>query len=317
MQPFQLQRALNAVAAPVSGAKVFFRVAGTTTPASVYSDPGLDPGDAHPYPIVADSAGRFPLVVYGDPAVAYRLTYTDATGLAGTVYWDADPFSETEASSGIGTGDINDGAVTGPKLGPGAVEYNLGFTPQEDFSALTAHQINLLLNRVGTIFDHMSVTPPAGALILNGGTIGDASSGASSLAHADAEQLFAMLWAWNATDSPILTDAGAGSTRGANAAADFAAHKRLTLPDVRGEFRRGLDLSRGIDSSRRIGEWKDGQFPAHVHTYASTRSDISSGGGQTVTSGAGSGQSTGSAGGVENSSENRPRSVPFPVMCWY
>jgi microcystin-dependent protein len=62
------------------------------------------------------------------------------------------------------------------------------------------------------------------------GTIGDGSSSATIRANADTADLFAVYWAFAAADCPIYTSSGVLSTRGASAAADFAAHKRLSLP---------------------------------------------------------------------------------------
>ncbi len=74
-------------------------------------------------------------------------------------------------------------------------------------------------------------TAPNGYIFMHGGTIGDASSGASVLAHAKAADLFAALW-----NSLTNTEAPVSSGRGASAAADFAAHKTITLPDARQKF---------------------------------------------------------------------------------
>lgn len=73
----------------------------------------------------------------------------------------------------------------------------------------------------------------AGWIVGNGGTIGSASSGASR-ANSDTQALFTLWWT-DYTDAqlPILTSAGGASTRGASAAADWAANKRLTVFDVR------------------------------------------------------------------------------------
>lgn len=67
------------------------------------------------------------------------------------------------------------------------------------------------------------------------GTIGDGSSSSTIRANADTEDLFALYWD-NCANSicPVFTSAGAISTRGASAAADFAAHKRLQIPTVAG-----------------------------------------------------------------------------------
>lgn len=65
--------------------------------------------------------------------------------------------------------------------------------------------------------------------ILDGRTIGDASSGAD-WANADAEALFLFLYA-HVSDTYCPVSGG----RGASAAADWAAHKTLTIPDSRGD----------------------------------------------------------------------------------
>lgn len=76
-------------------------------------------------------------------------------------------------------------------------------------------------------------TAPAGAVNPNGGTIGSAASGATNRANADTADLFALLWSVTSnTDYPIQDSAGVASTRGASAAADFAANKRLPLPNI-------------------------------------------------------------------------------------
>jgi len=92
---------------------------------------------------------------------------------------------------------------------------------------------------VGAVQAFARSTAPAGWLSANGNTIGSASSGATN-ASADYSALFAVLWDnWSNTDLPILDSAGAASTRGASASADFSANKRLPLPDLRGIFVRG------------------------------------------------------------------------------
>lgn len=69
-----------------------------------------------------------------------------------------------------------------------------------------------------------------GWVMCNDGTIGSAASGATTRAHADTEALYTLLWSnVTNTDAPIFTSTGAVSTRGATAAADFAANKRLSL----------------------------------------------------------------------------------------
>lgn len=81
-------------------------------------------------------------------------------------------------------------------------------------------------------------TAPDGWLLLNGQTIGNASSGASARASADTEKLFLTLW--NDTTADVV------GGRGDTAAADYAANKELVLPDAGGRVLAGADPSGGI-----------------------------------------------------------------------
>jgi hypothetical protein len=113
-------------------------------------------------------------------------------------------------------------------------------------------------------------TAPAGWLAANGDTIGNASSNATHAA-ATYEALFTVLWDnWTNTDLPILTSGGAASTRGADAATDFAANKRLPLPNLNGIFIRGAGSAQTIGSNSYSGTFAEKQadaFKAHTHTY--------------------------------------------------
>jgi hypothetical protein len=113
----------------------------------------------------------------------------------------------------------------------------------------------------------MGKTAPTGWIKLNGGTIGSASSGASTRANADTADLYSLIWDnFASTEAPIYTSAGVLTTRGASAAADFAANKRLQLPDARGEIIRGWDDSRGVDAARAFGSAQGDGVKAHTHT---------------------------------------------------
>jgi hypothetical protein len=68
----------------------------------------------------------------------------------------------------------------------------------------------------------------------NGRTIGSATSGATERANADTQALFLYLWG---ADANLTVSTG----RGVSAAADWAANKTITLPDMRGRVIAGAD----------------------------------------------------------------------------
>lgn len=93
---------------------------------------------------------------------------------------------------------------------------------------------------VGTVIQGFWVAAPTGYVLLNGSSIGNAASGATYAA-ADATALFSLMWA------SVSNDYAAVSTgRGANAAADFAANKTLTLPDIRERVAIGYKATESI-----------------------------------------------------------------------
>lgn len=86
---------------------------------------------------------------------------------------------------------------------------------------------------VGTILSgYYGNTPPSGYVFVDGRTIGDATSLATNRANDDCQRLFLHLWG--------LGSAVVGG-RGASAAADWAAHKKLTLPNHSGRTMAGRD----------------------------------------------------------------------------
>jgi len=318
MQSYQLGYRVTTAGAPLNGGKAFFYLTGTTTLEDVFEDDGLTTPLANP--VIADSAGFFPELVYLDPTKEYRVVIKTSADVTIAKY-SADPINTVEGGTGIGTADIIDEAVTATKLGPTAIEDKLGFTPQESVAALTASEINALLNRVGIVEPYIGSTAPGGALICDGGTIGSASSGGTSRANADTATLYALIWALNATDYPITDSAGGASTRGANAAADFAANKRLPLPELRAQFIRGWDNSRGVDTGRALGSPQADQYPQHSHTAGFTRPnarfDAAADALVPANTGGLSQFTSGNSGGTENSSENRPRNTALNYIVRY
>jgi len=98
---------------------------------------------------------------------------------------------------------------------------------------------------VGAVTAYVGATAPSGWLLLAGQTIGDASSSGTARANADTEALFTLLW-----DSMADAEAPVSTGRGASAAADFAAHKTITLPDLRGRVIAGQDDMGGTSANR-------------------------------------------------------------------
>ena len=131
----------------------------------------------------------------------------------------------------------------------------------------------------GVIRPFVGAAANAGWVLLDGRTLGNATSGASSRANADAEMLFRLLWdRCTNTECPVI------GGRGSTASSDFAASKRITLPDARGRVLAGLDNMGGTASNRLTvaGGGVDGatlaafggaqsvtldgtQIPAHAH----------------------------------------------------
>lgn len=83
----------------------------------------------------------------------------------------------------------------------------------------------------------------AGFVRLNGRTIGNADSVATERANADTENLYLYLWD---ADTNLAVSGG----RGASAAADYAANKRLTLPDAKNRTPVFLDGMGGSNTDR-------------------------------------------------------------------
>ena len=86
---------------------------------------------------------------------------------------------------------------------------------------------------------------PPGWVLASGGTIGDASSGATARAHADTFSLWQLLYtSWPDAQAPV------SGGRGTGAAADFNAHKTIRLPDLRGRVAAGKDDMGGTAAGR-------------------------------------------------------------------
>lgn len=92
-----------------------------------------------------------------------------------------------------------------------------------------------------------------GYVWLNGTTIGNAASNATQRANADTQTIYELIWNdYSNTLCPIFTSAGAASTRGVSAAADYALNKALSTPDFCGRGMFFMDNMGGIAAKNRI-----------------------------------------------------------------
>jgi hypothetical protein len=93
------------------------------------------------------------------------------------------------------------------------------------------------LQPTGTVNQgYYGTVAPSGWVFADGRTIGDAASGATNRANTDTQALFTRLWGFNDNARFPVTP-----SRGASAAADWAAHKKIQLPDHSGRTMAGRD----------------------------------------------------------------------------
>lgn len=199
------------------------------------------------------------------------------------------------------TSRANLGLGTAAVLNVGAGANNIvqldgaGKIPAYDGSQLT----NVDVLPVGAVLWTPSSVALAGMLLLNGQLVSRAT--------------FARLWTFangsgNITDEATFTASQWGSFSTGDLATTFR------LPDTRGEFMRGWDNGRGVDTARLIGSSQADLFKSHTHTSnaASTTSIVvNNGAGVPVAQG---GTATINATG---GSETRPRNVAMNCCIKY
>lgn len=118
--------------------------------------------------------------------------------------------------------------------------------------AVDASQLTNLpaVHSTGDVKLTLETSQPAGWLFFDGKTLGTVASGAT-YAGTSYQALFTFLWDRIAAAWCPLYDSGGGSVaRGASAAADWAANRRLALPDARGCGLLMLDSMGGTAAGR-------------------------------------------------------------------
>jgi len=136
--------------------------------------------------------------------------------------------------------NVADGAQKNSDITKAEIEAKLTGT-------ISTHTHNIDPFPIGSISFHASSTAPSGFLKCNGANV-------SRTTYAD---LFAIIGTAFGT--------GDGSTT-------------FNLPDLRGEFVRGWDDGRGVDSGRALGAWQEDMLKSHRHQLNIFRNNSNSGG---------------------------------------
>lgn len=146
--------------------------------------------------------------------------------------------------------------------------------------------LTFLETMTGTVIATIRSAAPTGWLLFNGDTVGSATS-AATRASADHQELFLILWA-----SLTNTDAPVSGGRGATAAADWAANKTITLPDMRGRSIIGTGTGSGLSArthGAKVGAEEhtltEAQMPLHGHPFRASYTTTGSSDASTQTTG--------------------------------
>lgn len=139
-------------------------------------------------------------------------------------------------------------------------------------------------------------TPPPGMIACNGASLNRSS--------------YLNLWNWANARARVVSDAQWAANTGTFSSGNGSTTFRV--PDLRGEFIRGMDVGRGVDpsGSRLPGTVQLDEFKSHTHTYQNHTA--SGGGGGPTLNQYPTPTQTGATGGAET----RPRNVAL-MWCMY
>lgn len=210
---------------------------------------------------------------------------------AGVNRWLIEANATAEGGSNAGSdlaiiGLADNGSTQIPAL---TIERKTGIAT---FSALPVG-----LGFTGMIADFPCNVAPAGWLECDGALI--------------SRTTYAALWAFANASGNIVSDAtwtggGGGTVDGSFSSGDGSTTFRC--PNARGNFRRGWDHGRGLDTGRAIGTTQTDAVGPHTHATATLVATVTSPSGATQFSGSGA-NSTGAVNSGNSATENRPRNI--------
>ena len=170
---------------------------------------------------------------------------------------------------------LTTGGAASPFVGSTLTNVNLvtstvGGDPTVALGVASKQYVDALWT-TGDIKITLKTVADSGWVLFNDGTIGNASSGATTRANADTNALFSLLWT-NTTDANCAVSGG----RGASASDDFAANKTIALPKVLGRAlavagsgsglsARALAAALGSEDAINVSHTHGVTDPGHAH----------------------------------------------------
>ena len=252
---FELQNAVLDSGQPLSEGDLFQ----TSKAMAVYASAGdfyIDTGTATAYQLGVIGAKKYPPNYIEGQRIRFIATNTNTA--TATARIDTLPVKDIKDGNG---NDLIEGEIlTGKQI---ELIYN------GTYFILSDNGISGSEFLTGDVKATVRPTAPPGWIIMNDGTIGDALSGGTTRANADAEELFSLLWG-QVPDTWCPVSGG----RGASSAADFAAHKTLTLFKTLGRAIACAGSGAGFTprvAGENLGEEAHQQsvaeLAAHIHSF--------------------------------------------------
>lgn len=236
---------VNSAGAPLSGAKLYFYTAGTTTPLNTYSDSALTIPNSNP--VVADANGRFPDIYLSQTSYKYILkTSADVTLITQDNYDPALALSVISGSTGAsvvgfiqsGTGAVASTVQTELRRTVWIDNYLTGGVNPDDALELACAVGNVIELGHGTTYSFVArAIIPAGITIrMNGATIqGAVGFTGNSLIKAAGDLVIEGPGFFNGTNVP--------APAGAYASGDYAGVGIYMSGTQRGAVIRGITFS--------------------------------------------------------------------------